>query len=208
MALQELHAYTAPSYISPMLKVFKTKKTRRTHTYLKKLIIWLLIIPIVSGMFLEVSAFAASKLTAISTGGTQISSGKFLLAPVSTSGAANPQSALTLNMSAKNDYFYLKNFGNFTMRYFSMSQTLASTTIRYCINQNFKGGSYTKCADNSNAITVGTALNLGRLQFSTPLIPSGSYHFSVVSTNAGSDVISVSVSQNDLLSPGGTVYNS
>ena len=89
-----------------------------------------------------------------------------------------------------------------------MTQTLANTLIRYCVNQNFKGGSYTKCNDNSNAISVGNTLNLGRVLFATPLALGGSYHFSAVSTNSGNDVVSISISQNDLLNPTGTVINS
>ena len=208
MALQELHAYTAKSYLHSILRLFKFDKTRRPLDSVAKLMIYFLLVLIVSGLFRPVSASGANKLTAISTGGIQVSSGKFLLAPVSTSGAANPQNALILNMSAKNDYFYLKNFGNYTLNYFSMTQTLASTTIRYCVNQNFKGGSYTKCADNSNAFTVGNTLNLGRIQINTPLTPGAAFHFSAVSTNSGSNVISVSISRNDLLNPNGTIFNS
>jgi hypothetical protein len=208
MALQELHAYTAKSYLPSILRLFKFDKTRRTLKPVTKLLIFALLIQICLGMLNPTSASGASKLTAISSGGTQVTSGKFLLAPVSTSGAANPQSALTLIMSAKNDYFYLKNFGNYTLRYFSMTQTLASTTIRYCVNQNFKGGSYTKCADNSNPFTVGNTLNLGRIQFNTPLTASNSYQFSAVSTISGNNTISVSISRNDLLNPSGTVFNS
>ena len=208
MALQEFHASTAKSYLYLILKLFKFDKTRRTLEPVTKLLIFTLLIQLSFGILNPSSASGASKLTSISTGGTQITSGKFLLAPVSTSGAANPQSALTLIMSAKNDYFYLKNFGNYTLSYFSMTQTLASTTIRYCVNQNFKGGSYTKCADNSNPFTVGNALNLGRLQFNTALSPGSSLHFSAVSTNSGSNVISVSISRNDLLNPNGTIFNS
>lgn len=154
------------------------------------------------------SAIAASKLIAESSKSHQITTGKFLLAPVSVPTGANPQSSLTLLMTAKNDYFYLKNFGNYSIRYFTMTQTLAATTIRYCVNQNFRGGSYTRCADNSNAITVGNTLTLGRIQFSTPLGVGGSYHFSAVSNNSGNNAISVSISQNDLLTPNGTIYNS
>ena len=208
MALQEFHASTAKSYLPSILRLFKFDKTRRTLKPVTKLLIFALLIQLSFGILNPSSASGASKLTSISTGGTQITSGKFLLAPVSTSGAANPQSALTLIMSAKNDYFYLKNFGNYTLSYFSMTQTLASTTIRYCVNQNFKGGSYTKCADNSNPFTVGNALNLGRLQFNTALSPGSSFHFSAVSTNSGSNVISVSISRNDLLNPNGTIFNS
>ena len=208
MALQEFHASTAKSYLPSILRLFKFDKTRRTLKPVTKLLIFALLIQISFGILNPSSASGASKLTSISTGGTQITSGKFLLAPVSTSGAANPQSALTLNMSAKNDYFYLKNFGNYTLSYFSMTQTLASTTIRYCVNQNFKGGSYTKCADNSNPFTVGNTLNLGRIQFNTPLTPGAAFHFSAVSTNSGSNVISVSISRNDLLNPNGTIFNS
>ena len=208
MATQELQPHTTEHYQAAVGIHLETLYMGKRQIGLKRLIFHIAVILWSTSWLNTDSAMGASKLTAIANSTLQTSSGKYLLAPVSTFGASNPQSALTLTMSAKNDYFYLKNFGNFTLRYFSMSQTLASTTIRYCINQNFKGGSYTKCADNSNAITVGTALNLGRLQFNTPLTPSGSYHFSAVSTNTGNDVISVSVSLNDLLSPGGTVYNS
>jgi len=159
-------------------------------------------------VFSSTTAYAASKLTAESSKSQQISSGRFLLAPVSVSAAANPQSSLTLLMSAKNDYFYLKNFGTYSIRYFTMTQTLASTTIRYCVNQNFRGGSYTRCNDNSNALVVGSSLALGRQLFSTPLGIGTSYHFSAVSTISGNNIISVSISQNDLLTPGGTIYNS
>jgi hypothetical protein len=190
-----------------MLRVLKINKTRCSLSLVTKSLLLSILLLSIAVLPLN-SAAAASKLTAISTGGTQITSGKFLLAPVSTSGAANPQSALTLNMSAKNDYFYLKNFGNYTLSYFSMTQTLASTTIRYCVNQNFKGGSYTKCADNSNPFTVGNTMNLGRIQFNTPLTPGAAFHFSVVSTNNGTNVISVTTKQNDLLNPNGTVFNS
>ena len=89
-----------------------------------------------------------------------------------------------------------------------MTQTLASTAIKYCVNQSFKGGSYTKCNDNSNAITVGNTLNLGRNLLTTSLATGASYQFSAVSSNSGNDVISVSISQNDLLIPGGSVINS
>jgi len=163
---------------------------------------------IIALLFGANSAHAASKLTAESSKSQQISSGRFLLAPVSVSAAANPQSSLTLLMSAKNDYFYLKNFGTYSIRYFTMTQTLASTTIRYCVNQNFRGGSYTRCNDNSNALLVGSSLALGRQLFSTPLGVGTSYHFSAVSTISGSNIISVSISQNDLLTPGGKIYNS
>ena len=206
MALQELHASTYKLYLWLMLRVLKINKTRCSLSLVTKSL--LLSILLLSIAVLPLNSAAASKLTAISTGGTQITSGKFLLAPVSTSGAANPQSALTLNMSAKNDYFYLKNFGNYTLSYFSMTQTLASTTIRYCVNQNFKGGSYTKCADNSNPFTVGNTLNLGRIQFNTALTAGNSYQFSVVSTISGNNTISVSISRNDLLNPNGAVFNS
>jgi hypothetical protein len=207
MALQELHAYTAKSYLWLILRTFKINKTRRSLNLVTKLLLLSILLLSFAGLPLN-SAAAASKLTAVSSNGLQVSSGKFLLAPVSTSGAANPQSALSLIMSAKNDYFYLKNFGNYSLSYFSMTQTLASTTIRYCVNQNFKGGSYTKCADNSNPFTVGNTLNLGRLQFNTALSPGSSFHFSAVSTNSGSNVISVSISRNDLLNPKGTIFNS
>lgn len=207
MALQELHASTYKLYLCLMLRVLKINKTRCSLSLVTKSLLLSVLLLSFAGLPLN-SAAAASKLTAISSSGTQVSSGKFLLAPVSTSGAANPQSALTLIMSAKNDYFYLKNFGNYTLSYFSMTQTLASTTIRYCVNQNFKGGSYTKCADNSNPFTVGNTLNLGRIQFSTPLISGSSYQFSAVSSSNNSNVISVSVTRNDLLNPSGAVFNS
>ena len=157
---------------------------------------------------LSIAANSATPLRAVSRATVSVTSGKFLLAPVSAAGSSNPLSALTLTMTAKNDYFYLKNFGDFTIKYFSMTQTLASTAIKYCVNQTFKGGSYTKCNDNSNAITVGNTLNLGRILFSTSLASGASYQFSAVSSNSGSNVISVSISQNDLLIPGGSVINS
>ena len=207
MALQELHASTYKLYLWLMLRVLKINKTRCSLSLVTKSLLLSILLLSIAVLPLN-SAAAASKLTAISSSGTQVSSGKFLLAPVSTSGAANPQSALTLIMSAKNDYFYLKNFGNYTLSYFSMTQTLASTTIRYCVNQNFKGGSYTKCADNSNPFTVGNTLNLGRNQFNTALTAGNSYQFSVVSTISGNNTISVSISRNDLLNPNGAVFNS
>jgi hypothetical protein len=51
-------------------------------------------------------------------------------------------------------------------------------------------------------------MNLGRIQFNTPLTPGAAFHFSVVSTNNGTNVISVTTKQNDLLNPNGTVFNS
>jgi hypothetical protein len=208
MALQELHAYTTELYQVEHKTGLKSpikSKSRKSHLCLMisiTVILWSTTWPNIN------SAYGVSRLTSVSSSTLQATSGKFLLAPVSTTGAANPQSALTLNMSAKNDYFYLKNFGNYTLSYFSMTQTLASTTIRYCVNQNFKGGSYTKCADNSNPFTVGNTMNLGRIQFNTPLTPGAAFHFSVVSTNNGTNVISVTTKQNDLLNPNGTVFNS
>lgn len=208
MATQELQPHTTEHYQAAVGIHLETLYMGKRQIGLKRLIFHIAVILWSISWLNTVSANGASILTAVADSTLHASSGKYLLAPVSASGASNPQNALTLTMSAKNDYFYLKNFGNFTMRYFSMTQTLASTTIRYCVNQNFKGGSYTKCADNSNAISVGSSLNLGRKQFNTPLTSGTSYHFSAVSTNSGSNVISVSVSQNDLLNPGGTILNS
>ena len=208
MATQELQPHTTEHYQAAVGIHLETLYMGKRQIGLKRLIFHIAVILWSISWLNTVSANGASILTAVADSTLHASSGKYLLAPVSASGASNPQNALTLTMSAKNDYFYLKNFGNFTMRYFSMTQTLASTTIRYCVNQNFKGGSYTKCADNSNAISIGNSLNLGRIQFNSPLMSGTSYHFSAVSTNSGSNVISVSVSQNDLLNPGGTILNS
>lgn len=136
-----------------------------------------------------------------------LNSGKFLLAPVTTSSSANPLIGLTLNMSKKDDYFFVKNFGTLPIAYLNMTQSLNTSTIRYCVNQLFQSGSYIKCADGSNAILVGSGTQLGRHLLMQPLVAGASYQFSALSTSSGSNLISISVSQNDLLFPNGTVFN-
>ena len=125
------------------------------------------------------------------------STGKIQLTAVSSANDLNSGTSLALNMPSKRDFFFLKNFGTETLNGFTISQTLASSTLRYCVNQLFKSGSTIICADNTNAFIVGNGLNLGHIHYSYPLVAGNSYQFSSTATTNGSNIISVSVSSND-----------
>lgn len=155
------------------------------------------IITVIGLTFVTAISASQASLGAKSSQNQVFSTGKIQLTAVSAANDSNSGTSLTLNMPSKRDFFFLKNFGTETLNGFTITQTLASSTLRYCVNQLFKSGSTTQCADNSSAISVGNGINPGHKVFTTPLTSGNSYQFSSTATGNGSNTISVSVSAID-----------
>ena len=176
--------------VCPKSKLCAKQSTFATHTLT-------VIIAVIGFTFVSAISASQASLGAKSSQNQVFSTGKIQLTAVSAANDSNSGTSLTLNMPSKRDYFFLKNFGTETLDGFTISQTLASSTLRYCVNQLFKSGSSILCADNSSAISIGNGLNIGHLYFAIPLAVGNSYQFSSTATGNGTNTISVSVSAID-----------
>ena len=171
----------------------RTRSGGKTVATLSRLVMVSLVV------FSSIIAMSTSQasLGAKSNENQGFSTGSLQLAAVSTPLSANPGSSLTLAMPSKKDFFYIKNFGSKTLDGFTITQTLGSSTLRYCVNQSFKSGSTTQCSDNSSAVSVGNGINPGHKYFTVPLVVGNSYQFSATASGNGSNTISVTVSAID-----------
>ncbi len=142
-----------------------------------------------------VAAEAASRAKASSAVQQSATTATFKLTAVRNSTDANTGTALALTVMNRQGFFYLKNFGTTPLNGFSMTQSRSTSTVRYCIGQNFKPGDATTCLNNTAAIVVGRGSPLNGVTFTTPLAPGAFYAFSSAFTTGSSNTVNVSVSR-------------
>jgi hypothetical protein len=149
---------------------------------------WLIVAPqVVERAAASASATASNSVT------NTVSSGSFLLTAVQHSSDSNTGTGLALTMSGGQGFFYLKNFGTTSLKGFSLSQTRNSSTVRYCVGQEFKVGDATTCFDNTAAILVGSGTSIPGVIFATALSPGASYAFSSSFNGSAGNIVSVTV---------------
>ena len=155
-----------------------------------------LVIMIVQG---GVAAEAVTKAKATSSAQQSVTSATIKLTAIATSTGPNTGTSLALTVSNRQAFFYLKNFGTTTLNGFSLVQTRSTSTIRYCVGQEFRAGNPTTCADNSAAISLGSGTTLAGKTFATPLAPGAFYAFSSQFTSGSTNTISsVTVSHSNI----------
>jgi hypothetical protein len=148
------------------------------------------------------AAVGLTLATASNASTNTVSTGTIKLTAVPLSTSANSEASLTLSYTGNRATFSLKNFGTETLNQFDITQTNPASTLQYCVGQDFKSNSSTRCADNSTAfvITLGGAHegNNGTsgvaITFSTPLPPGTSYTFCSSVSKSGPNTVSISVS--------------
>jgi hypothetical protein len=160
-------------------------------------------LPLLLGMIVMilqggVAAEAFSSASSTNSAPQSVTSGSFILTAVNTATSANTKQALALTISSRRGFFFLKNFGSTTLNGFSLTQTRSTSTVRYCIGQEFKAGDPRTCFDNSAAILVGTGTSLTGRTFLAPLAPGAFYAFSSQFTSGSTNTVSVSVSRSNI----------
>lgn len=135
---------------------------------------------------------AAQVASTRSVPGTVVS-GTFLAAAVPLASSINPLGPINLTLTAHDDYFVIKNFGTESVWRLSVTQTLSSVTLRYCVGQGFKKGDPKHCADSSAPVTLGVGLSIPDVVLTSPIAAGAALNFSAASVGPGTDVLNVLV---------------
>lgn len=159
---------------------------------MKKAFSLLLLLGLITMMIVQggVAAVAVAQARAVSAVQQSVGSATMKLTAIATSAGANTGTSLALSVTNRQAFFYLKNFGTTTLNGFNVTQTRSTSTLRYCVGQNFKPGDAVTCVDNTAAIVVGRGSPLNGITFSTPLAPGAFYAFSSQFTSGSTNTIS------------------
>ncbi len=118
-----------------------------------------------------VPALARAAARAFNSVAQSLSTATIRLAPLTNATDPLPSAPGTVNVRLKNDHFFIKNFGTTTLASFSLTQSGTPAQINYCRGQIFGSSpkSYTKCADGSTALSLGSTASISSPTFSPPL---------------------------------------
>ena len=153
---------------------------------------------------LSASAAAGGKSQNVTP--TAVTASTFSLAPVLTTGSANPGAPLSIAI-AKNTsvLFYLKNYGDLALNSFTLSQSGSGTitvAIKICTGGT-TGGTFattTTCANTGVLTTILSGTSGSSVHYTLSILVGATRQFSETDTSASTgvtNIVSVAVARSD-----------
>jgi len=139
------------------------------------------------------SASASASADAFNSPALSVASGKYPVAVVTTTGAANPLAAYVSPISSATRLFYVKNFGTVAIKAFTLSVT-GTNSATFVIKRCTVGANFTAvniCSDTSSPVTI----TAGALSLAIAAGSTQSLQFSPSKSTTATISVSVSTSQ-------------
>ncbi|MCX6430372.1 MAG: hypothetical protein NTX12_05335 [Actinobacteria bacterium] len=139
------------------------------------------------------SASASASANAFNSSALSVASGKYPVAVVTTTGAANPLAAYVSPTSSATRLFYVKNFGTVAIKAFTLSVT-GTNSATFVIRRCSIGANFTAVNTCSDALTPVT-ISAGALTLSIASGATQSLQFAPSKSTVATVSVSVSTSQ-------------
>ena len=153
-----------------------------------------------------ISASAAAGGNSQNATPTAVTAATFSLAPVLTTGSANPGAPLSIAIAKKSSVlFYLKNFGDLDLKSFTLSQSGSGTNtvdIKICAGGT-TGGTFattTTCANTGVLTTVLSGTSGSSINYTLSILVGATRQLSATDTSATNGVtntVNVAVARSD-----------
>ena len=136
-------------------------------------------------------SYAASSQTSNSIG-QNISTGTLKAAAVRLASDIPTGSPLAIRPVGKRAYPFVKNFGTLPLKSFTLTQSVAGTSIYICETSKFVNNSITACESGEVPRLVGSTTTISNFVFRNPLPAGRSYWLAIDAPN--NDLTSISIS--------------